>query len=697
MAAQPSQPQHHSQAEQNPARTAPPPQHRSRQLPQLHPRPYQLHSQAQHPHFQHAAPSFQVQPANNNGATGVPIYAPHPRQQQQSQSHPQQQQQHPNPYGNIQLIHGNPYPTVAAIAVPAGSQPSHSIPEPTQAGNSRQSVSTNSVVAHEVPQKNPASVLPYHSELLQMANQRAHAVLQKFGAPQFGALWKCMHSMVSAESFSLSTGYSLEIERLRNEVNKARQSEQQAKEKQECAIRDSESIMEKARQWKTRLDETTAKLITLQGHYRMVLQVALQQNKLLDLREEKNTVMGDSSLYVTSQASTEYLQKQVVDLENRLKKFEKGSVFTPDDMPQQDLEPDCTSKSPTICGSPTIQNNYTTGETDHTSDSVKQQLKNEVDIVAELIEQKVAPALPITADAVKLEPLTRASEQTLLSEPFSIDLTGDDLDLTYMNASPSPSSSSLAQVPSNLSPLSPESLLGMASSVRPTADPLSSTVVPPPTSLPSNPEENVLKHINEDDNGEERPLKRLCSQRSGPSSTSPSTATSCSFRSTYFQPSENTAPEPLPQESSKDGELLDGTTAPEVTDVLKSQNPLGESHYLERTKSDVSTALDRDDSNTVDDGAEESDFAPELNSMHMEILYHKSSKFGEYRCRLCLLEADAGWLAKEAAVVFPANVERDDMVLHSATAHTQSLIGLLRTDKAELISTIRKLYNSDMS
>ncbi|KAH8117276.1 hypothetical protein DFH11DRAFT_1574189 [Phellopilus nigrolimitatus] len=538
-----------------------------------------------------------------------------------------------------------------------------------------------------------------------IADQHATSFLSGKAWPAFHDSWKSFHKSLSSEFSRLNHVHLVAIARTQEESRRARQSEQEAKEKCESATREGERLFKIARRYKNHAEESNRNLMEMKKQYKVVCDVALQQNELLRTSDKEAAKLDIPPHVVEVLVSGNYFQQRVIDLEARLRKYEDPSladaseISSPASMKIEMVHMSNGSISPTVCGSPMDATGADASGMDASSaqhkstDADEKQLQSEVSIVSELIERKSGPALPeAPTTTVKTEPMSKDDESRLLSEPMIIDLTNDDDSVSssskipsspQVSASPRAPFTQLFSEPRQNTSLSCKSASNVVSEpeARFPASAAGRPVSLPPI-FPSDKE--TLKRgsqSEESEESEESPRKRRCSAPETSESVTSFTSTS-PVQSSHVQPPPTGCFDmPLQRNLEGDGAVDEATKSTGVQVLADSLREGSENGELVETRNQ----------------AGEGEPSVELSDLHMDILYHRSSKSSEYRCRMCLMQVDSGETEEKNAVVLPADAERDDLVQHSITAHAYAVVDLLRTDKADLISTNRKLLNADLS
>ncbi|KAL5511703.1 hypothetical protein ACEPAH_4921 [Sanghuangporus vaninii] len=238
-----------------------------------------------------------------------------------------------------------------------------------------------------------------------VADRHASYVLART-YPSLNSFYEVQKGVLRDELLRLNGIHRQALNELHEARCRAAREEQDAKEKQEAALRASETIISKALKWKESLEDVRRKYAILQEQHTRLAQIALELNK---------QAKADSS-----EALIAALKGRVDYLETRLKKYEDvESGLSNANIPNAvKVELDSDSGGTTFSS----RDQHITGSDEDGHESDKQRLQ---EIVVNFLERNSVGKTTVDIEPTKSEPLGVNAEAKSHKASYIIDLTID--------------------------------------------------------------------------------------------------------------------------------------------------------------------------------------------------------------------------------------------------------------------------------
>ncbi|KAL5490242.1 hypothetical protein ACEPAI_5075 [Sanghuangporus weigelae] len=495
---------------------------------------------------------------------------------------------------------------------------------------------------------------PISSDAAFAAADRHASCLLARTYPSLNGFYEVQKRVLRDELLRLNAMNRQTLYELQDARNRATRAEQEAKEKQETALRASGTIVSKALKWKESLEDTRRKYASLQEQHAKLAQIALELNK---------QAKADSS-----EALIAALTGRVQYLETRLKKYEDVHPgFSDLNIPiaiKDELDSD-TSTSMAVKGFSSPEQEVARVSEDDT-DSDKQRLQK---IVVDLLERNSSHKTTVDVQSPKKELLVANAEAESRNASYIIDLTTDDPGKDQaQEASLDQTSTTLAKEVHH--PLS-DSAQNVASSGSGPGQTLSSDSISFKNPLFLSTSDGQKRDLEgADDVSRTRKRVRLDSSTSS-----------------RPLPEVVEAPENLAQTQNtrdSDDALSAPFAHPNGLDTTFSNSPdTGKGHSTVQTSSAhglIEPFIGHDTPLQVD-------------TVHLQLIYHKCQS-GATECRFCVMECELDIRDANKKRIFPATTTNDELIDHAVSDHYSIVSHMLQMDRTIILQTFASILEA---
>ncbi|KAL5529275.1 hypothetical protein ACEPAG_5260 [Sanghuangporus baumii] len=494
---------------------------------------------------------------------------------------------------------------------------------------------------------------PISSDVAFAAADRHASCLLARTYPSLNGFYEVQKRVLRDELLRLNAMNRQSLNELQDARYRATRAEQEAKEKQETALRASGTIVSKALKWKESLEDTRRKYASLQEQHAKLAQIALELNK---------QAKADSS-----EALIAALRGRVQYLETRLKKYEDVHPGSSDlNIPtavKDELDSD-TSTSMAVKGFSSLEQDIARAN-ENDPDSDKQRLQK---IVVNLLEHNSNRKATVNDQSPKKELLVANAEAKSGNASYIIDLTTDD-----------PRKDQAQEASLN------QTLTSLGTQVHhPLSDSAQNVVSSGSVSGQSLPSDSISfkNPLFLSSDGQKRDLE-------GANDVSRARKRVRSDSSTSFRP------------------LLEVVEAPE--NLAQTQNTSDSDGALSAPFAH-SNGLDSTFSNSLDTGKGLAtvqasrahgliepftghDTPLQVDTVHLQLIYHKCQS-GATECRFCVMECELGIRDANKKRIFPAATTNDELIDHAVSDHYSIVSHMLQMDRTMILQTFASILEA---